>query len=232
MYELNHVGTDTEHTAEGTIQTASPNSIGESGNDTHRHVENALAARSSHAEEDRSGSVGYIPCTDWPIARKWRAIVLLCFICFAVGINATAILTASDQIMLEFNIDESRFPYSFFLATAWNAAAALIPVVILPLVEDFGLRRIYVGIYSIFVVFVVPQAVAKNFATLVGTRIVTGGCGGVLQNVVDGAAADIWGDDVHSRALSLTIFIFSLLGGVTIGPVIGGGILATLHWRW
>lgn len=48
---------------------------------------------------------------------------------------------------------------------------------------------------------------------------------------MDGIAADLWSGE-NERALPLTLYISSLLGGVTIGPVVGGAIMRWLCWRW
>jgi hypothetical protein len=54
--------------------------------------------------------------------------------------NSTAITTASDPIAKEFHINNRQFEYAFFLVTAWNAAAAVMPMLTLPLMETYGMR--------------------------------------------------------------------------------------------
>jgi MFS family permease len=48
---------------------------------------------------------------------------------------------------------------------------------------------------------------------------------------MDGIIADIWAG-ADQRSLPVTIYVFSLLSGVTLGPVIGGAIVGALYWRW
>ena len=48
---------------------------------------------------------------------------------------------------------------------------------------------------------------------------------------MDGIIADIWGDAVE-RSLPVTIYVFSLLSGASIGPIIGGAVTLGLEWRW
>jgi MFS family permease len=78
---------------------------------------------------------------------------------------------------------------------------------------------------------VVPQAVAPNFATLIISRFIAGSAAGVLQNGMDGIIADIW-KDAMQRSLPVTIYVFGLLAGVSLGPVMGGAIIERLSWRW
>jgi MFS family permease len=75
-----------------------------------------------------------------------------------------------------------------------------------------------------------PQAIAKNFTTLIVCRVVAGAAGGTLQNAADGVAANLFKTS-KERTLPLTLYIFSLLFGVTMGPV-QGAVPKTLSWRW
>ena len=148
-----------------------------------------------------------------------------------MGLNATSITAAATTINQRFGVNDENFPNSFWPVTAWNGGAALAPMVILPLMEKYGMRTCYLICYSLFTAFVVPQAVAPNFSTLIVCRFFAGCCGGVLQDVMDGIIADIW-EGATQRSLPVTIYVFSLLAGVTLGPVIGGAIVNTLYWRW
>lgn len=169
---------------------------------------------------------------EWPRSRKWTTILTACTVTLLVGMNSTAILSATNEVAEKFNIDTTGFDYTFFLVTAWNAGAAIVPLFVLPAMEDFGVRPIYLTLYVLFIIFVMVQAVAMNLATLIVARVIAGSCGGVLQNAVDGMAADLWDKDTKRRSLSLSVFIFALLGGVTFGPVMGGLIIKYLGWRW
>ena len=85
--------------------------------------------------------------------------------------------------------------------------------------------------YVLFTIFVIPQAVAQNFATLIVTRVFAGACGGVLQNSVDGIVADVW-DGETEKSLPLTVYTFALIGGSTFGSMFGGAVISRLGWRW
>ena len=80
-------------------------------------------------------------------------------------------------------------------------------------------------------IFVIPQALAQNFATLIVCRFIAGCCGGVLQDAMDGIIADIW-SEATERSLPVTFYVLSLLVGVTFGPVLGGAVIVRFYWRW
>ncbi|KAK8245122.1 multidrug transporter [Phyllosticta capitalensis] len=168
---------------------------------------------------------------NWSFGKKWRVTILSCFITFLVGLNGTAMTAASDDINAQFDVSDEHFPNSFWPVFSWTLSAGIVPLAILPLMETFGVRKAYLVVYVLFVVFIVPQACAQNFATFIVTRIITGGCAGILENITSGICGDLW-EDALTRSLPISLYIFSLLSGTTIGPVIGGAIMTTLEWRW
>ena len=85
-------------------------------------------------------------------------------------------------------------------------------------------------VYTLFTLFVVPQAVVPNYATLIVIRAIAGALGGILQNAVELFIADTWLTD-EERNLPITLFIFVYEAGVTLGPVFGA-ICSKLCWRW
>lgn len=60
-----------------------------------------------------------------------------------IGLNATAIATPSLIIAEEFHVTERSFQHSFWPVTAWNTAAAIGPMIGLPLMENFGFKGGY-----------------------------------------------------------------------------------------
>ncbi|PLB51629.1 MFS multidrug transporter, partial [Aspergillus steynii IBT 23096] len=166
---------------------------------------------------------------NWPSGKKWMAMLTSCWVTFIVGLNATSITTAAESISEEFNLGNG-FEYNFFAVTAWNAAAAVVPLATLPLMDTYGMRNGYVAAYILFTIFIIPQALAHNFATLVVSRAIAGAFGGTLQNCADGLASNMFLDH-KDRVFPLTLYAFTLLFGVTMGPVLGAAV-EPLGWRW
>lgn len=106
------------------------------------------------------------PCFsfNWPTSRKWLITLTTCFMCVSapsrrevcchkltagthstliVGINATAIASAAEEINHEFGVSDEHFPHSYWPVCSWNFGAALVPLVALPLMENFGVRTGY-----------------------------------------------------------------------------------------
>lgn len=169
--------------------------------------------------------------SNWSVTKKWSVTLIACYATFIVGFNATAFTAAVSETNAAFNISDDTFPNSVWPITAWNTGGALAPMVVLPIMEEHGTRLGYLVTYLIFIIFVIPQAVAQKFATFIVCRFFAGCCGAVLQNATSGIIADIWAKATQ-RTLPVSLYIFTLLAGVSIGPVIGGAILQRLDWRW
>lgn len=68
---------------------------------------------------------------NWPLGKKWRITSAAMYVCFIVGINSTAIASATTTVQ-EGN--------DYWPVAAWNAGAAIAPLAGLPLMEHFGVR--------------------------------------------------------------------------------------------
>ncbi|KAL8872468.1 MAG: hypothetical protein Q9174_001912 [Haloplaca sp. 1 TL-2023] len=167
---------------------------------------------------------------NFPKRRKWTVILAAAAVTLLVGLNATSIATPALVVAEEFHVSDDGFPNSFWPITVWNTGAALGPMIGLPLLENFGSRSGYLLCYAAFTIFVIPQAVAPNFATLLAVRGIAGALGGILQNAIEMFLADIFLTD-EERNLPITLFTFVLAAGVTLGPVFGA-IVHQLSWRW
>ncbi|KAK5004936.1 hypothetical protein LTR28_008305 [Elasticomyces elasticus] len=143
---------------------------------------------------------------------------------------------AAEQINEEFGVSDATFPNSYWPVTSWSVGGALFLMVGLPLMEDFDgettlADMLFEATYIAFVLFIIPQALAKNFATLIVTRFFSGGCVSILANTVCSMVCDMF-DGEERRTVPVGLYIWLYLVGQSIGPVIGGAIIRHLHWRW
>ncbi|KAK4542672.1 hypothetical protein LTR36_006244 [Oleoguttula mirabilis] len=170
---------------------------------------------------------------NWSIQRKWIVTGAALVGTFLVPLNGTSITIAAQAINQEFNVhDHPNFSNSYWPITSWSLGGALFIIVFLPLMEDIGVRIGYLIFYSFFLLMIIPQALAHNFATLVVTRFLSGGCVALLANTISSIIPDIWGDD-KSRSLPVSLYIVLYMTGSTLGPVMFGGVMQHIgNWRW
>ncbi|KAJ5562545.1 hypothetical protein N7535_003006 [Penicillium sp. DV-2018c] len=168
---------------------------------------------------------------NWSHGRKWLLTGLAAFATFISMINGTIFTVAHNPMNERFNISDAHFPHSYWPVTSWAIGGGCFSFFILPLMEDFGVRRMFLGTYAIFICFNIPQAVAQNFATLVVTRFFAGGCVCVQANTAATVIGNLW-DSERSRNMPVSLYILAYLAGSSIGPVIGAAILEHSTWRW
>ncbi|KAL0263160.1 hypothetical protein SLS55_002137 [Diplodia seriata] len=168
---------------------------------------------------------------NWSKKRKWLLTITTCFISILTGLPAGAYGGGNEQMETRFNISQDSFPHLFWATTSWNVGAALMPLLFVPPTEQIGRMPGYFGSYIMFLIWMVPSAVAKNFATLIVTRFFDGGFSSVSINIVGGTITDIWRGD-RDRSLPMSIFGLTSVVGIALGPFIGSAIAANMYWRW
>lgn len=164
--------------------------------------------------------------------RKWILTIVGIFGTLILPLNGTSIAVAARQINAQFGVSDSTFPNSYWTITSWSLGGSLFILLGLPLMEDIGVRLGYITFYIFFLLMVIPQALAQNFATLIITRFFTGGCVTLLANTMAGIIPDVWINE-RERSLPISLWILAYLLGSTLGPPMFAGVVQyTGDWRW
>ena len=185
---------------------------------------------------------------NWPLTTK---IIITLF----YGLTTTWVTFASAvysaglrQISEEFHVNTETSASGVSLLV-WGFALG--PLLWAPLSEVYG-RKWVVLVVSCVYLFVIlcrdsannsPQpyfiagcfsfgtAVAKDIQTVLITRFFAGLFGSAPVTITGGALADIWGPE--QRGVAIVGYGMCLVGGPTLGPVIGGAFVScSLGWRW
>lgn len=104
------------------------------------------------------------------------------------------------------------------------------PMLLSPLSEFYGRRPIYLVSWTMYIIWLIPQAVAKNIPTVIVGRFFDGLSGSAFLAVSAGTVGDLFSRD----GLQGPMLMFSLAPfvGPAIGPVMGGFINNFTDWRW
>lgn len=104
------------------------------------------------------------------------------------------------------------------------------PLVLAPMSETFGRRRLYIICFSMFTLFQIPTALAPNIAMLIAFRTVAGFFGSIGIANGGGTISDMF--EPSERAGVFGWYLLGPLLGPTIGPLLGGITVQRLGWRW
>ena len=107
---------------------------------------------------------------------------------------------------------------------------ALGPLLTGPLSEWHGRRPIYLVSWSLFIVWTIPSAVARNIQTTIIARFFCGFAGGTFLSVAGGTVRDLFSNDGIQSPMALVSSAPFI--GPCLGPVFGGFITHYAHWRW
>ncbi|EFQ94880.1 hypothetical protein CFE70_001325 [Pyrenophora teres f. teres 0-1] len=104
------------------------------------------------------------------------------------------------------------------------------PLILAPLSETFGRRKIYLVCFSVFALLQIPAALAPNIAFLITVRSIAGFFGSVGIANGGGTISDMF--IPSERAGVFGWYLLGPLLGPTLGPLFGGIIVQRLGWRW
>ncbi|EFX01532.1 major facilitator superfamily transporter multidrug resistance [Grosmannia clavigera kw1407] len=159
-------------------------------------------------------------------ARKWLIVTVTC-------VGATCVTCASSIYTSTYEQMDAEFGNSRIVATlglsTFVLGIALGPVWS-PLSEFYGRRPIYLGSFLLFLVWIVPSAVARNIETMIIARFFQGFAGSAFLSVAGGTVGDLF----HREAMQGPMALFSAAPfiGPAIGPLIGGFVNTYASWRW
>ncbi|KAK5661949.1 hypothetical protein OQA88_10059 [Cercophora sp. LCS_1] len=168
------------------------------------------------------------PCNprNMPKWKKWTIIGITSFGSFCVT-NASAVYTATYAQMNE-EFGSSRLVATIGLST-FVLGIALGPFWS-PLAEFYGRRPIYLAAFTVFMIFLIPSAVAQNIQTMIVVRFFQGLAGSAFLSVSGGTVGDLFARDEMQAPMA--IFTTAPFLGPSTGPLIGGLTNSFVSWRW
>ncbi|KJX97330.1 hypothetical protein TI39_contig506g00001 [Zymoseptoria brevis] len=163
----------------------------------------------------------------WPLWKKSVVVAIFSYATTCVVLYSTSYTAAIPGMLQEFHVSESS---GILGVTTYLLGMACGSVVLAPLSEMYGRRPIYLIVMALFILFVIPCAVATNMATILVNRFIGAFCAAAMISNAPGTVNDIV-DDQH-RALAFSIWSIGPMNGPVIGPVVGGFVYQYMGWRW
>ncbi|BCS06776.1 hypothetical protein ALUC_11157S [Aspergillus luchuensis] len=189
--------------------------------------EEAVAERvlSNKDEEVSDASEGFVVSWDdndrmnprnFNTVRRWLIVIICSAGSLCVTCTSSMYTVTYDQIMEEFGCSRevATLGLSFFI---WGLAVG-------------PLLRIYICSFTLFLVWLIPCAVAKNIQTMIVCRFLNGIAGSAFLSVAGGTVGDLFAR--HELSAPMMLYTSSPFIGPEVGPLVGGFINQFTTWRW
>ena len=96
--------------------------------------------------------------------------------------------------------------------------------------ELYGRRLLWIIPSFVYLLFIIPCAVAKNIQTLLICRFFAGLFASAPLTLAGGTISDVW--DNEERGFAIALFAAAPYGGPVLGPIVGGFVGENIGWRW
>ncbi|KAH8886950.1 MFS general substrate transporter [Thozetella sp. PMI_491] len=164
---------------------------------------------------------------NWPTGRKWAVTDVLSATGFNRIMVSTIMAPALNLISQELNMSSTE---SVMALSIYLLAAAFGPLVIGPLSEVYGRKRILHASNLWFLVWNIACGFATTKELLIAGRFLAGFGASAIYALAGGVLGDMWRPEQRGRSLGIYLLIPVL--GAAVGPIIGGFMAARTTWRW
>ncbi|KJY01586.1 bicyclomycin resistance protein [Zymoseptoria brevis] len=166
---------------------------------------------------------------NWSGFYKAKITALLGFLALAGSIGSSIISPGSDEIVEEFNISQE---VAVLTVSLYVLGFALGPMMWAPISEVYGRKWSMLPALVGLGLFSIGSALSPNAQSLFITRFFAGLFGSAPISNVTAALGDMYAP--RARGIAVTFYAVMVVGGPTLGPVIGSAIInnPSLGWRW
>lgn len=163
----------------------------------------------------------------WPRRKKMLNVATISFMSIIPFLASSAFSPGIQQIADDLDTSVEKV---VGINSAYLIAFGIGPLILAPLSESFGRRRLYLICFTIFTLLQIPTALSPNIQTLTIVRAFAGLFGSVSPTNGGGSISDLFAAD--ERAGIFSWFLLGPLLGPSLGPCLGGLIVERLNWRW
>ncbi|GAA5851013.1 hypothetical protein JCM9279_005258 [Rhodotorula babjevae] len=166
---------------------------------------------------------------NWSSRKRLFVASLISLLTFSVYVGSAIYTSSIPGIMDEFGIGQvgataglSCFVFGYGIA----------PMVLSPMQEipKWGRLPVYIIGLALFVIFQVPEVLAKNVATILVFRFLSGVVGSPALATGGASMSDIYAP--KQLAIAIGAWSMGAVCGPIAGPVIGGFAAQGMNWRW
>ena len=164
---------------------------------------------------------------NWSKGKKIYHTFVPASIAFVCTLASSIYTPGRDSLMADLNVsaEVALFPYVFYVL-----GLAFGPLIAAPTSETHGRRAVYLVAIPLFALFTVGAGFSQNIASVTICRFFAGVFGSPGLSIGSATLADMW--KPHERAVPMAIYICTPFLGPSVGPLVGGYVVAAKGWRW
>jgi len=164
---------------------------------------------------------------EWPFWYKVLIIFAMSYGTSTVVLYSTSYTSGIPGLQSEFGISDTT---GILGLTTYLFGIAAGSVILAPLSEMYGRRPIYIIAMAMFVLLILPCALAPNMEAILITRFFGAFAASAMISNAPGTVNDIIMEKY--RALAFSIWSIGPMNGPVFGPIIGGFTFQYKGWRW
>ena len=164
---------------------------------------------------------------NWSLGYKSLVIGMISYTTMITVLYSTSYTSAIPGIMEEFDISQT---IGLLGLTTYLLGMAVGCVICAPMSEMLGRRPVYLLSLGLFVILVLPTALAQNLTGILIPRFVGAVAAAAMVSNAPGSINDVAREEY--RALVFSIWGIGPLNGPVLGPLIGGWVFQYAGWRW
>lgn len=163
----------------------------------------------------------------WPLWYKGLTVMTMSLGAIVVSLSSTLYTSGIPGLQEEFHVSNI---VALLGVTTYLLGMAAGSILFAPLSEIMGRRPVYIISMTIFLLLLLPSALAQTIETVIVSRFFGGFFGSTLMSNSPASVNDIVSD--NHRALAFGFWSIGPTNGPVYGPIIGGFVFQYLGWRW
>jgi multidrug resistance protein len=163
----------------------------------------------------------------WPLWYKGLTVAAMSLGATVVSLSSTLYTSGIPGLQEDFHISKI---VALLGVTTYLLGMGIGSIIFAPLSELVGRRPVYIVSMIIFLLLLLPSALAQNIESILVSRFFGGFFGSALMSNSPASVNDIVSD--KHRALAFGFWSIGPTNGPVYGPIIGGFVFQYLGWRW
>jgi multidrug resistance protein len=163
----------------------------------------------------------------WPLWYKGLTVAAMSLGATVVSLSSTLYTSGIPGLQNDFHISKI---VALLGVTTYLLGMAIGSIIFAPLSELLGRRPVYIASMTMFLLLLLPVALAQSIVSVLVSRFFGGFFGSALMSNSPASVNDIVSD--KHRALAFGFWSIGPTNGPVYGPILGGFVFQYLGWRW